>query len=73
MTKERSGGEPEWEPNAGDHASHDNAASNRGVKRYRARRVALELGTGGGQSIPARISGLLERGLWARLLRVLGS
>ena len=46
----------EWR---GDHASHDEQRGN-GMSGDRARRVAFELGTGGGQSIPTALAAYLN-------------
>src|SRR5208337_5027694 len=48
LTKERSGGEPEWEPNGAGIMRVMMSGAATGCQADRARRVALELGTGGG-------------------------
>ena len=60
LTKERSGGEPEWEPNGAGIMRVMMSGAATGCQADRARRVALELGTGGGQSIPAALAAYLN-------------
>ena len=60
MTKERSGGEPEWEPYGAGIMRVMMSRGATGCQADRARRVALELGPGGGQSIPAALAAYLN-------------
>ena len=60
MTKERSGGEPEWEPYGEGIMRVMMSRGATGCQADRARRVALELGPGGGQSIPAALAAYLN-------------
>ena len=69
MTKERSGGEPEWEPNGAGIMRVMMSRGATGCQADRARRVALELGTGGGQSIPAALAAYLNVAFRSMLTR----